>query len=317
MEEQDKVKPDEPTKRKDRWDKADIILKSVGSLLTALALASIGFLGSRSLEREQDRDTRFRLYTELMSRREEADSSLRKDMFNNIIKDFLKPASTELDQQVLNLELLAYNFHESLELGPLFKDVYQKITDARSLTGRERLLKRLRKVTAEVKDRQISALEWAGGRADGAVNPNELKDHPEGIKVIKDETITMYSNNVEPLAPPPQKQMKATVEVLDVNHERKELRIRLTVRGGQVTDVVFWAGFFSFPMLDNTRLPDGQRCAVVVRQFNESGGEISDAQITLVCFPGSRASLKEKPYYDEIIQGLKRGRESADQDIGK
>jgi hypothetical protein len=31
------------------------------------------------------------------------------------------------------------------------------------------------------------------------------------------------------------------------------------------------------------------------------------AEFTFVYFPGSRASLKEKPYYDEILYNLRRG----------
>jgi hypothetical protein len=53
-----------------------------------------------------------------MSRREEAESSLRKDMFVSIIASFLKPGTNDLSAKVLNLELLAYNFHDSLNLKP-------------------------------------------------------------------------------------------------------------------------------------------------------------------------------------------------------
>jgi hypothetical protein len=52
-------------------------------------------------------------------------------------------------------------------------------------------------------------------------------------------------------------------------------------------------------MLDNTRLPHGRRCAVVLRNFGDDS-----AELTLVYFPGSRSGLKEKPYYDEVIDEL-------------
>ena len=70
----------------------------------------------------------------MMGRREEADSNLRKDMFNSILATFmardpsLRLSSEELiRQQILSLELLAYNFHESLDIAPLFKDVERRI----------------------------------------------------------------------------------------------------------------------------------------------------------------------------------------------
>ena len=72
----------------------------------------------------------------MMGRREEADSNLRKDMFNSILTTFMaKDPSMRLSseelirQQILSLELLAYNFHESLDIGPLFKDVQRRIGD--------------------------------------------------------------------------------------------------------------------------------------------------------------------------------------------
>jgi|SRR5215510_2461924 len=114
-------------KQRDSWDKAGILLQPMGGLLTALAVASIGFFGSQVLNRKQALDTNARLYADLMSRREESDSNLRKDMFNSIIGSFLKPKTTGMREKVLNLELLSYNFHEALDLGPLFKYVYSEI----------------------------------------------------------------------------------------------------------------------------------------------------------------------------------------------
>ena len=53
-------------------------------------------------------------------------------------------------------------------------------------------------------------------------------------------------------------------------------------------------------MIDNTRLSKDQRAAVVVNQLNEAG-----ADLTLVYFPGSYASLKEKVSYDEVVEKLR------------
>ena len=61
---------------KDGWDKAQIILSPVGGLLTAVAVALIGF----QLNARQAEDTKAKFYADLMGKREEADTSLRKDM---------------------------------------------------------------------------------------------------------------------------------------------------------------------------------------------------------------------------------------------
>ena len=77
---------------KDRWDKADVLLRTLGVLLTPLSVALVGFLGSRYLEQRQADETNMRLYAEIMSTRETADTALRQQMFNSIIKTFLNPA---------------------------------------------------------------------------------------------------------------------------------------------------------------------------------------------------------------------------------
>ena len=121
------MKEPPPRKEKDIWDKFAILLAPIGGLLTAFAVAFVGIKGSQLLERRQSLDTNARLYSELMSRREEAEASLRKDMFQSIITSFLTPTTDELSARVLNLELLAYNFHDSLNLKPLFLEVQRQL----------------------------------------------------------------------------------------------------------------------------------------------------------------------------------------------
>ncbi len=115
-------------RERDGWDKAEIILKPVGGMLTAVAVAVLGFWTSAYLrdregreatlrERLQTQETNARLYSELTSHREESESALRKDMFKSIIESFLRSGQKATsEQEVLNLELLVYNFHESLNL---------------------------------------------------------------------------------------------------------------------------------------------------------------------------------------------------------
>jgi len=94
---------DAPPPRRDTWDKASIVLQPVGGLLTAVAVALLGFFTSSYLreneriaserqERMQTADTNARLYSELISRREESESALRKDMFTSIINSSSAPA---------------------------------------------------------------------------------------------------------------------------------------------------------------------------------------------------------------------------------
>ena len=75
----------EKNPERDSWSKAQILLAPVGGLLTALAVACVGIYGSAFLNRKQELDTRARVYAELITQREQAESALRKDMFVSII----------------------------------------------------------------------------------------------------------------------------------------------------------------------------------------------------------------------------------------
>ena len=46
------------------------------------------------------------------------------------------------------------------------------------------------------------------------------------------------------------------------------------------------------------------RCAVTLSNFSAAA-----ADLTTVCFPGEYASLKDRPYYDEVIQKLREADE--------
>jgi hypothetical protein len=300
-------------KKRDVWDKMGVLLQSGGGLLTAITVAILGFIGSNYLkdreisetasrERMQANETNVRIYTELMSRREEAESALRKDMFVSMIQSFLKPGAVSLDEKVLNLELLAYNFHESLNLKPLFVYIDRQIRGSRD-PARKDYLDRLQKVATEITRKQMLVLEGAGKKFDRIIDLEFLKANPGGIP-LEEGTLTL--DNVL---------RHFSIFVQEADRTTREFKVRLEIRTPQDTlgnfetsSVEFWVGFFDFPMIDNTRLGNDQRCAVILNAFEDDS-----ADLTLVYFPGSYASLKEKPYYQEVVQNLMRSNSLLDQ----
>ncbi len=285
------------------WEKASVLLQSSSGLITAITVAVIGMIGSnylkerelaetQSRERLQAAETNVRIYTELMSKREEAESALRKDMFVSIIQSFLRPASASMDEKVLNIELLAYNFHESLNLKPLFVYLEKEILRSKD-SQRADYLDRLHKVAVEITRKQMLVLESAGQKIDRIVDFETLKNTPGGIPI---DGATMKVDGIE---------REFNMVVLEADHRTKEMKLRLEIRTRvdssklETNTAEFWVGFYDFPMIDNTRLSDDQRCSVVLNAF-----DTESADITLGYFPGSYASLKEKPYYQEVVQKL-------------
>jgi hypothetical protein len=307
----------EEPKKRDFWEKVGVVLQSSGGLLTAVSVAIIGLIGSNYLkdrelreaserERTQIEETNTRIYTELMSRREEAESALRKDMFVSIIQTFLRPGSTSLDERVLNLELLSYNFHESLNLKPLFSYLEKQIR-ATSGPQQKEFLNRLYKTAAEISRKQLLVLEGAGQKTDRIVDLSNFKQNPGGFP-LDDASLTLDGIT-----------RQFSIFVLAADKQTRELNVRLEIktingdpRNVETSVAEFWVGYFDFPMIDNTRLTQDQRAAMVLNAFEDDS-----ADITLAYFPGSYASLKEKPYYQEVIQNLMKTRASLESGDGQ
>ncbi len=292
-------------RERDGWDKAEIILKPVGGLLTAVAVAVLGFWTSAYLreregreaalrERLQTQDTNARLYSELTSRREESESSLRKDMFKSIIESFLRTGRQTPEEQVLNLELLVYNFHESLNLKPLFRHIQRQVKDS---PLRQEYMTRLNRLADEVAKKQMLIIGEGGTSFDATADLKALAFRgPQGknlSSLAKDLEFGGVRRNFK-------------LEVLGADPKEEGLQLRVTVRTGEegsaeTTATEFWLDYFDFPMIDNTRLSHDQRFAVVLNNFDAAGGS---ADISLAFFPGKYTGLREKPYYDEVLAKL-------------
>ena len=93
--------------------------------------------------------------------------------------------------------------------------------------------------------------------------------------------------------------------VLGADVDQQQVTVRLEVKAPpdrpdlSDTRAKFDVSYFDFPMIDNVRLAHGQRCAVVLNSFSDQS-----ADLTVVLFPGAYASLKEKPYYNEVLENV-------------
>ncbi len=305
---------EKPEDKKSGWD-----LVTLAPLFTPLVVALISIVGAVYLNARDDRqaeerqtaqtiELNTRLYTELMSQREAAESTLRKDMLVKIMDSILTPDANALETPVLQLEMLAYNFHDSINIKPLFLHLQNKILESKeSDLKKTGYTKRLHKVAREIIQKQLVVLE--GERSvekeqrmdmgirltcEGAEDTDCLDQAP-GHRLSQTETLILDGITRD-----------LTINVTQADLERKELKVSLDILtkiNGKVTATQktpsFTIGRFDFPMIDNTRLSHDQRYAVVLNAMDGDG-----AKITVICFPGSYASLKEKPYIDDVIKKL-------------
>ena len=304
-------------------------------LALPLVTLVLGYWFNSSLNERQQVESNIRLYAEMMGRREEADSNLRKDMFNSILTTFMakdpaqKLTSEELiRQQILSLELLAYNFHESLDIAPLFKDVQRRIALEERATNAE-LRGRLESVALQVIEHQLTALSDVGMIERGDALPEQIKDLKAylmfGTRTVADPQIKPGEGTARVCL-----SMAATdgtnhyrqfrLELLNYDEAAREVQVHLYVSqpltpeecrqasldlgAKREIDTNFVVGLFDFPMIDNTRLSGGERSSVSLTALNPQV-----LSVALTYFPASRASLKDKPYYDEVIRDLVRNRQ--------
>ena len=305
-----------------------------------LVVTVLGLIINSSLSERQSQEANIRLYADMMARREQADSDLRKDMFTNILNKFTEektePKSVEhLEQQVVNLELMAYNFNESIDLGPLFQHLRRQIPENEPSTPPllskryADLRHRLEHVAGEVIERQLSVFGDTGVvTKTNAENLAEIHTSPARITFlgaaavptkgakpdddVNQVCLTLYASTDKDS---PYHTRRFQLEVIDSDPSRREIQVRLYVSKllsesecrsvdldmtqNKDTDVNFWMGLFDFPMIDNTRLTDSERCSVSLTELSPDAAELA-----LAYFPSSRASLKDKPYYDELEHDL-------------
>jgi len=295
--------------KRDLWDKVQIVMQPIGGLITALTIALVSYFGSGYLNNRQNNDSKIRLYTELMSSREQSESALRKDMFNSILGTILKD-SHSLDENILQLELLAYNFHESLNLMPLFLYMDRQIAKEKNIPLKTEYRKRLYKMAGDVISKQISSLEGAATRETMFITfPDDSIGRKPGLsqdlamdwkdsKVFYDTVKVGNTNSVY--------KRVVFLKASGYNVDEKTVNVRLDIETSvndkfiNMVTQEFTIDYFQFPMIDNTRLSNDMRCAVVMRDFDFP----NFIEVDILYFPGSHSSLKEKPYYDEVVKKL-------------
>jgi hypothetical protein len=230
-------------------------------------------------------------------------------MFNSILSTILKD-SHSLDENILQLELLAYNFHESLNLMPLFVYMDRQIAAEKNLRLKAAYRNRLYKMAGDVISKQISSLEGAASRETMFITfPADSVRYKPGVseevamdwkesKVFYDTVRAGNTSNFY--------KRVVYLKALAYNVEEKTVKVRLDIEtslNDKFVNMVtqeFTIDYFQFPMIDNTRLSNDMRCAVVMRDFAYP----NYIEVDILYFPGSHSSLKERPYYDEVVKKL-------------
>jgi len=267
----------------------------------------------RAADERAKADRNLQLYTELLQRRESADSEARRDVFNKLMDKYLSPADTDLEGKEVLLEVLALNFHESLNLSPLFWQLDRKIHRAElQANSRDELLSGLERVALEVKNRQIAFLA-----------PNDLpQPHPvklanvpvlglrgtckppsfQGSGEVQEPVVVEVESSYQD-AQAKADNGKRGFEINVICRDPRERRLRVQVTDKQTRRVwdPFWLDLYDFPLVNFTRLSSAERFSIVLDVYDAKNGY---AQLRLVYFPNMRGGAKDKAYITDLMTRL-------------
>ena len=142
--------------------------------------------------------------------------------------------------------MLAYNFHESLNLQPLFLDLKKEISRDKDNPEQEELLSRLKRVAGEVVEKQTLVLEAAGQQSTEDVILTDLPEKPDIAGSIEVASPTLTCEKIK---------RRFTISALQADPQGK--RVKLTnsrsdtlpeddTPTGAPTQAEFWVGSMTY-----------------------------------------------------------------------
>jgi hypothetical protein len=263
-------------------DTIDVISK----IVTAASVLVAGIAIPVVLNFNEERNRQSQLYVQIMSQREQSDSALRERMFNALISSYFgKEVSTDPEKQIMFLNLLTLNFQEFFDAKPLFDDLDKK------LKGESR--KKLQNIAKQVADRQVNML----------TNP----DHTPVDLILCSEQQDDCQDTAAFSVEGPKRTYHFNVELLDVGFS--EVSLRISPAQGETKPgsfdfkpIEFEVSYYDTPFMNNTRLTDGSRFAFALKNSDPTARR---AVLTVVTFPEEFMSIRDRPYFDEMLANVK------------
>ena len=243
-------------------------------------------------------DQQFRLYTDLMSKREDADTQVRRGLFDKLIGSYLNPNPDSADKRLVALELLSLNFHDALNLSPLFWDLARDIEKSAAGERRDLLLHQLDRVARQVKDRQSAMLDDQPSVIDVDLsafeNEQELSFSVDRPRLREDGT------------PDPGRQRRFVVFASRPDPHNRSLAIRVRTEEAGTTQVFsFKLDPYDFPLVNFSRVSRDERFAVMMEDY-DAAPDKANARIVFLYYPSWRGGAKDKPYLDDLMARLAR-----------
>lgn len=282
----------------------------ISTLAIPVSLAGSTVIYNVWAAKRSDAESRLRLYTELVNKREESDTNLRREIFSKLMEKYLDPSHADLDRRLTVLELLTQNFNESLNLSPLFWQLDRQI--AESASQRDPLRAQLMRIADSVKQRQFDVLQVYGGGGEADPVSKLPADKP-----ILDRDLVLEL----PLPDGGKRSIGChfIVEALEAGEGNRSVQVRVqstpleqrrvqdqtiaespTCGGGFARQWMFSVDPFDFPLVNYTRMSADERFAIFYTPHE--GGLYS---FKFIYFPSSVGGVRDKPFIADVMNKLR------------
>jgi len=262
------------------------LLPGIGAIIAGIFIPLVIHINAERSRSNQ-------LYTEIVSKREMADTELRAKMFENLIKCFFGSTSKQkTDKEKLTLlRLLALNFHEFFDLKPLFEELESELEEgdryklreiAKEIAGKQEAL------LSHIKEGMVFERVLYEGEENGIIVP------PEDMNPYRDHRLGIVLTEIG------QNEAYVKLHVIDIPEGVKDV--------GETTDVNFEVSFYDMPFIDNTKLFNATRFAITLKDIVLDKTQRRAARIKIIFFPESYMSTRDRPYLDEMLQQLRNSK---------
>ncbi len=280
-----------------------------GALPLALVMVPVLYQRQVNVDAERARNAaaeaakkeqQFRLHVEMLSKREEADTAVRRGLFDRLLGSYLDPGSKNVEDRLVALAMLTFNFHDSLILSPLFWELDRLIAAKPDPKYRAELREALDGIAQYAKRKQASVLEIDGEKRQFAVKFDDIRDNansPAGrtfvLRRLREDGRPMTHGETIGL----------TLDVLKHDAVHRRLLVTASVHGveGAGTLPTFWVDPYDMPLLNFTRLSPTERFSVLLESYDAQNQQ---ATLWLVYFPSTRTGAKDRPYIDDLMKQL-------------
>lgn len=308
------------------------IVNSLAIPLLTVAATIVGLYATNSLKEREIAIATESNAQSLRNQREESETNLRSAMFRELVGPLLQSEAGEAvatgaqadlpraQRLALLAELLALNFHEHFELGPLLRYVD-------TLPGQtEEARQRLRSTSRRVISRQLAPLlstamsnsernpafieislnADASEPADRPISCAVPEPDPNGSASAVTSTLTLNCSSTAMGAPlrivSPDGKDSLQVNIRAVSWATQTVGIYAALLGANGESpahnppIEFTLSPYSFPFSDNTLLPSGNRFGIYLTRIDDIPDVARVMRLSFVWFPKDFVPPRERPF---------------------